>query len=289
MGKASSNKKVQRAASTSGGRTARGRTPWVYYVTIGAIAILGVAVVYFSRADRLRTVNDVGPTPPAVASNTTIDHWHEAYAFYVCTSADKGQFVPNFGYLVDAGGIGTLGDGVIDIHPYEKSAAGKNAVLGVFTKYAHVKLNAGELRLPSVGDYGGHDFHDSDSCGGKPGHVQVETWPSSATTGGTVYKKDPSTLMLANNAMVVVAFLPDGVTIPPPPAANIDAMVHPIDVPSTSSSSTTATTTTTVPGAPTTTTTPGVTTTTTVAPTTTTLKPAPTTTAPAVTTTSVTK
>jgi hypothetical protein len=210
----------------------------------------------------------------------------------VCTSADKGEYVPNFPYLVDAGGIGTLGDGVIDIHPYEASAAGKNAVLGVFTKYTHVTLNAGELKIPSVGNFGGHDYHDSDSCGGKPGHVQVKSFPTSATTNGTLYKKDPSTLPLANNAMVVVAFMPNGATIPAPPTGNINALLHPIDIPSTVSTSPTTTTvpgatTTTVPGA-TTTTVPGATTTTTApAPTSTTT--APTTTLPATTTTSVTK
>ncbi len=285
MGKASSNKKVARAASTSGGRTAGGRTPWAYYLAIIAIVVLGTALVYVSRTNRLKVSNDVGPTPPAVG----VDHWHEAYAFYVCTSGTAGKFVPPFPYQVDAAGIRTQGDGVIDIHPYEKSAAGKNAVLGVFTAALHVTLNAGELRIPSFPGYSGHLYHDSDSCGGKPGHVQVETFANSTTTVGTPWKGDPREVRLANNAMVVVAFMPNGAAIPPPPQANINAMLHPDDVPSTSAS-----TTTTVPGA-TTTTVPGATTTTaagaptsTVPPTTSTV-PAATTTTVAPATTSTTK
>jgi hypothetical protein len=277
MGKASSTKKVQRAASTSGGRTARGRTPWVYYLTIAAIVVLGTAMVYFSRAHRLAGVTNVGPTPPVVAQ----DHWHEAYGFYVCTSATKGEFVPNIPYQTDAQGIHTHGDGVINIHPYEKSAAGKNAVLGVFTNGTGVTMNAGELKIPSFAGYGGHDYHDSDSCGGKPGRVQVMVFSTATAPTGVLQKIDPRQVPLADQKMIVVAFMPKGATIPPPPQANIDAMLHPSDVPSTASTATT----TTVPGA-TTTTTPGATTTTAPGATTSTA-PATTSTAPAATTTTV--
>jgi len=261
MGKASSNKKVARAASTSGGRTARGRTPWVYYLTIIAIVVLGTAMVYFSRANRLSASNNIGATPPVVGQ----DHWHEAYAIYVCTAADKGEFLPVFPYQADPEGIHTHGDGVINIHPYEKSAAGKNAVLGVFTKVTGVTLNAGELKVPSFAGYGGHDYKDSDNCGGKPGRVQVTVFRTATATTGTLWNKDPRDVPLADQTMVVIAFMPKGAKITPPPQPNIDAMLHPLDVPSTSSDTTTTTvpgaTTTTVPGG-TTTTVPGATTTT---------------------------
>lgn len=270
MGKASS-KKVARAASTSGGRTARGRTPWVYYTIIAGIVVIGVLLVYFSRQHRLAVATNVGPTPPVVGQ----DHWHEAYGFYVCTSSTKGEFVPNFAYQVDAEGIHTHGDGVINIHPYTKSAAGKNAVLGVFTNGTGVTLNAGELKIPSFTGYGGHDYHDSDSCGGKPGRVQVMVFPTSTATNGILQKKDPREVALGDQEMVVVAFMPKGATIPPPPQANIDAMLHPLDVPSAAPSSTT--TTTTAPGSTTTTTVAGSTSTT-AASTTTTTVPATTTT-----------
>jgi hypothetical protein len=272
MGKASSNKKVARAASTSGGRTARGRTPWVYYGSIVAVVVLGTAMVYFSRNHRLAKVNTVGVQAPEVGS----DHWHEAYGFYVCNSATKGDFVPAFPYQVDSKGIHTHGDGVINIHPYEKSAAGKNAVLGVFTAATGVTLNAGELKIPSFAGYAGHDYHDSDSCGGTPGRVQVTVFTSPTATTGNLWSKDPRLVPLADQAMVVVSFMPKGSTIPPPPQPRIDAMTTPLDVPSTSSGETTTTT----PGA-TTTTVPGATT----LPAASTTAPAPTTTAPANTTT----
>ncbi|MGH9124281.1 MAG: hypothetical protein ACRDZ8_06080 [Acidimicrobiales bacterium] len=274
MGKASSNKKVARAASTSGGRTAGGRTPWGYYLAILAVVVLGTALIYVSRSNRLKVETNVGPTPPVVG----VDHWHEAYGIYICTSATDGKFIPNFPYQVDAAGIHTSGDGVIDIHPYEASAAGKNAVLGVFTEALHITLNAGELGIPSFKGYSGHIYHDSDSCGGKPGHVQIQTFTSS-TAGGVAWKKDPRQAPLADQSMVVVAFVPTGASIPPPPSDNIQAMLMPDDTP------TVATTTTTVPGA-TTTTVAGATTTTVAGATTTTVAGA-TTTVPATTTTTV--
>lgn len=246
MGKASSNKKVARAASTSGGRTAGGRTPWGYYLAIILIVVLGTALVYVSRSNHLKVDNNVGPTPPVVG----VDHWHEAYSFYVCTSATAGKFLPPFPYQVDPAGIHTHGDGVIAIHPYEKSAAGKNAVIGVFTAALNVTLNAGELGIPSYKGYSGHVFRDSDSCGGKPGHVQVETFAGSTDQVGAPFNGDPRQARLADKAMIVVAFMPRGARIPPPPTANINAMLHPDDVPSAAPP---ATTTTTIPGSTTTT------------------------------------
>ena len=49
MGKASSSKKVARAAGTGGGRTNRGRVPWMYYLALAAVVILGTATVGQSR------------------------------------------------------------------------------------------------------------------------------------------------------------------------------------------------------------------------------------------------
>jgi len=107
----------------------------------------------------------------------------------------------------------------------------------------------------------------------------VYTFASSTTTVGTLWTKDPRLVPLANDAMVVVAFMPTGAVVPPPPAANINAMLHPTDVPSATA------TTTTVPGA--TTTTVPTTATTTVPAATTTVPAATTTTAPTATTTTV--
>ena len=182
MGKASSSKKVARAASTSGGRTAGGRTPWAYYLAIVAVIVLGTAMVYASRHHRLTSINSVGATAPVAGQ----DHWHVAYGVYLCTNATSGEFIPPIPDTSDPDGIHTHGDGVIHIHPYVNSAAGKNAVLGEFTKTVGITLNAADLKIPGFAAtsankaFGGHDYKDTDSCGGKPGRVQVQVFANAS-------------------------------------------------------------------------------------------------------------
>jgi hypothetical protein len=50
---------------------------------------------------------------------------------------------------------------------------------------------------------------------GQKAAVEVETWPSPSAPG-SLFIGDPSALRLRNGEMITVAFLPPGVTIPPP-------------------------------------------------------------------------
>src|SRR5438270_7334925 len=124
MGKASTNKKVARAASTGGGRTARGAKPWGWYSAIALVSIVGLALIVVSRNENIRSNNPrSGPAP-----RVNIDHWHAALGVYLCD-----QFAPN---VKDSGtdphGIHTHGDGIVHIHPFDKTSAGNNARLSVF-------------------------------------------------------------------------------------------------------------------------------------------------------------
>jgi hypothetical protein len=259
MGKASSSKKVARAAGTGGGRTNRGRTPWLYYGAIIAVIVLGTAGVVQSRNKRLQTINVSGQTAPKVG----VDHWHVAYVVDLC-----GKLQPPITDQTDPVGIHTHGDSVIHVHPFVDSAAGKNATLGKFASTVHMTLNAGELKLP-----GGHDYRDGDSCEGKPGRVQVQVFANVSDTIGTLALVNPQDVPLLNQQMLTIAFLPKGATIPPPPASAIHSLLNLNDV--------APTTTTTVPKPATSTTTPG--------PTTTSAPPTATTTVPKSTTTTVQK
>ena len=123
MGKASSSKKVARAAGTGGGRTHRGRTPWTYYSVIALVVILGIVGTWASRDRRLARSTTRAAPPPTVGTV-----WNEGYAVYEC-----GKFAPAITHAKDPEGITTgNGDGIIHIHPTVKSAAGKNATLGKF-------------------------------------------------------------------------------------------------------------------------------------------------------------
>jgi hypothetical protein len=210
MGKASTNKKVARAAGTGGGRTSRGRTPWIYYLVIATIVVLGTAMVYTSRQHRLDTVNNAGSTTPPRVNK---DNWHVGYAIYECTSATAGKFLGPITNQHSNNGISTKGDGVIYISPKSKSVAGQNATLDKFASAVGMTLNAGQLKSP-----GGHDYRDGDSCGGKPGRVQVQVFSSASDTTGTLSTQDPALVRFRDGGLLTIAFVPKGVKIPPPPA-----------------------------------------------------------------------
>ncbi|HLI54335.1 MAG TPA: hypothetical protein VKU88_08415 [Acidimicrobiales bacterium] len=214
MGKASSSKKVARAASIGGGRFRRRNTPWGYFAVIFVIIALGVVGTWASRDRRIAQINGQGNTPPTVGTV-----WNEGYAVYVC-----GHFLPAISTKSpDPQGITTRTPGIIDIDPTVKAAAGKNATLGKFASAVGMKLNAAELQVP-----GGKLYQDGDKCEGQPGHVYVKQFAYTGDRTGQVYdgaknqlpKTDPSLIHLQNDAMVVIAFVPQSQVskIPPPPS-----------------------------------------------------------------------
>jgi hypothetical protein len=205
MGKASSSKKVARAAGTGGGRTHRGRTPWTYFSLLAAVVIVGVLLTWTSRDRRLSQINTQGNTPPTVGTV-----WNEGYAVYEC-----GKFAPAITHAPDPYGITTgNADGIIHIHPTTKAVAGKNATLGKFASAVGMKLNAATLQVP-----GGKLHQDGDSCQGHPGHVYVKEFAFAGDTSGSLQNVDPRNVPLADQAMVTIAFVPASGknTIPAPP------------------------------------------------------------------------
>ena len=233
MGKASSSKKVARAAGTGGGRTSRGRTPWTYFGVLALVVVLGVVGTITSRDRRLAQINNQGNSPPAVGTT-----WNEGYAVYEC-----GKFVPAIKSAQDPQGITTgPGDGIIHIHPTVKAAAGKNATLGKFASAAGMKLNAGELQVP-----GGRLYTDGTSCEGQPGHVYVKQFAYIGDTTGVVETLDPSSVLLQDQALLTIAFVPSSgkAKIPPPPAYVTKNLQKLAPTTTTTSSTTTNTTSTT--------------------------------------------
>jgi hypothetical protein len=251
MGRASSSKKVARAAGTGGGRTSGGRIPWTYYGAIALVVVLGVVGTWTSRDRRESQINGAGASAPAVGTT-----WNEAIAFYQC-----GTFAPNVAKAKsDPYGLTTNGNGIMHIDPTTKSAAGKNATLGKWASANGVKLTAAQLQLP-----GGKLYTAGDSCEGGKGQVYVKQFAYAGDPQGVLVKGDPAAIHLEDQLELVVAFVPPSkrTSIPAPPAAIVTAL----KALAASTSTTTTTTpgpaaaTTTLPGA-TTTTLPGATTTT---------------------------
>lgn len=222
MGKASSSKKVARAAGIGGGKVRRRQTPWSYYGIIALIVILGVVGTVASRSRRIDQINSAGGSPPTVGTT-----WNQGYAVYAC-----GKFLaPISTASKDPQGITTRTAGIIDIAPTVKSAAGKNATLGKFADAVGMKLNAAELQVP-----GGKLYQDGDSCEGQPGHIYVKQFAYVGDTigqlyngdikGGQLAKLDPRDVPLSNDTLLTIAFVPanKSSSIPPPPQSVQNAL-----------------------------------------------------------------
>jgi hypothetical protein len=240
MGKASSSKKVARAAGIGGGRSRRRHTPWSFFGIMALIIVLGVAGTVVSRNRRMAQISNAGNTPPTVGTT-----WNEGYAIYVC-----GKFLPPISTKSpDPQGITTRQPGIINIHPTVKAAAGKNATLGKFASAVGMKLNAAELQVP-----GGKLYQNGTTCQGQPGHVYVRQFAYIGDTVGQLYngaknqlpKLDPRMVPLQDQALVTIAFVPaaDAAKIPAPPATVNSALSK---LAASSSTSTTTTPTTATP------------------------------------------
>jgi hypothetical protein len=119
MGKASSTKKVQRAAR-AGGRVSSGQPRGLLFPgVLTLIVVLGVALVVYARNDRLD--EDLGGVPQLG------DHIHQAFGVHVC-----GEWKPDVPEFESQVGIHTHGDGVLHIHPFSQLGVGANATLGRF-------------------------------------------------------------------------------------------------------------------------------------------------------------
>ncbi|MDQ1374398.1 MAG: hypothetical protein QOJ09_1736 [Actinomycetota bacterium] len=202
MGRASSSKKVARAASTGGGRTSRGRTPWVWYTVMTLVVILGVLGVAVSRSNLSQAAAD----PPAIGK----DHWHAAYGINICGRWHAG-LTDTKG---DAVGIHSHGDGLIHIHPTSALSAGKNARLGLFMTEEGVKLTKTSIALPDRSK-----LSNGDKCGSKPGKLQVGVWETPSDTTVQIITSDPNKIRLKQAEVITIAFLPEGTKLQQPPSA----------------------------------------------------------------------
>jgi hypothetical protein len=233
MGKASSAKKVARAAGIGGGRTSRGRRPWAYYGMVGVIVVLGVLGVWQSRNNRLAQINANGTgTAPTVGSTS-----EAAFAVDIC-----GKFQPNIKATKDATGLTTDGDGIIHMHPTTKAAAGKNATLGLFASSIGLNLNAAEVQVP-----GGHLYLNGDKCNGSPAYVAIRHFLYPGDTVGVLENQDPANIHLDAGTLYTVAFVPKAQDnkIPPPPASVVSTLQSLLAAASAPTTTTPAPTTTT--------------------------------------------
>jgi hypothetical protein len=214
MGKASSSKKVARAARAGGRSAGTRQRNLLFPASIGAIVIVGVGLVAFAAHDR--------KTDESVAPVANVDHWHAAYGIYVCD-----EFQPAIPEFDSPNGIHTHGDGVIHIHPFSDAAAGENATLGVFLEDAGIEVTEDSL---TVGDQTWTEGEDQ--CDGKDAQVQVDQWTdvSDEESNAAVFDDDfGDTRFRADGEGYVIAFVSEDTDVPKPDTATNLAELGAID------------------------------------------------------------
>ena len=246
-----SNKKVTRAARTSGGRTARGARPWGWYTAILLVIALGTYGIVKSRDERIEAASGPQTAP------TMDDHWHVAYGIYICDG-----FIGPIQSDRDPLGIHTHNDGVIHIHPFQRASSGDNATLKIFADAMGMKINATSFSVP-----GDKTYRDGRNCGDKDGEVQFYV-------NGQRRTGNPASYKFKDRDLIVLAFAPADHKVPttPPSAPGLDNLsdvgpqeqqgTPPSTAPGGATSTTKPGTPTTAPGGATTTTAPAATTTT---------------------------
>jgi hypothetical protein len=164
MGKASSAKKVARAARAGGVKRAN-RPRLTFPIAIVAILVLGGgSVVYAKNSHDAITNADAKP------SSRNEDHWHAAYGFYVCDKFQEN--LKDIEGKEDVQGIHTHGDGVMHIHPTKPSASGERARMKVWAPMVGVEFYNDGWKLPD-----GQEFRqDTATCGDKPAKLAVYRW-----------------------------------------------------------------------------------------------------------------
>lgn len=145
MGKASSAKKVARAARAGGSRRPGQRRQLAFPALIAIIVVSGVSLVLFARENREANA------APLSQANEEFDHWHAALGIYDCDGFvyDGGEGGPFLADLAgDPLGIHTHGDGVIHIHPFTDAAGGRNARMELFFQDVGVEVTDSTVTFP---------------------------------------------------------------------------------------------------------------------------------------------
>jgi hypothetical protein len=217
MGKASSAKKVARAARAgSSKRTSRPRL--TFPLAIAAVLVVGGGTVVYARQshDQLASAD----TKPSYKNQ---DHWHSAYGFYVC---DKFE-APLKDATADVEGIHTHEDGLIHNHPFKATASGERARMKVWAPVVGVKFFDDGWKLPNGNEY----RTGSAKCGDKAARVAVYHWKQNVQEPIEVFDKNFGDIFLsADKDAYTFAVLPEDAPEPAPKPESIAALEAPSDV-----------------------------------------------------------
>jgi hypothetical protein len=201
MGKASSSKKVARAARAGGATKGRGRQ-WLFPLSIVLIFVVGISIVVVARsADK-----DAAAATPAVG-----DHYHNAFGVFVC---DKYLPALADSTAPDTDGIHTHGEGIIHIHPFLAGVAGKHATLSVYAERVQLKLSDNGVTMPD-----GTEYKKGYDCNGTPAEVSAYVWSDAFddSTPPQIYTSNFGSIPLrTDRAAIALVIAPPGTDVPKP-------------------------------------------------------------------------
>jgi len=166
-------------------------------MAVALVVVLGSLLVLWARTDREAT------SAPRVG-----DHWHSVYDIYVCDS-----FRSKVVLETDPNGIHTHGDGLLHIHPFNKLASGRDAVLGEFFSAFGGRIDDASVVLDT-----GEELVEGVDCGGQPTVLKVARFDADDL------ERDPEVVtedlagvrFLKNREAFTVAMVPADV-VPPAP------------------------------------------------------------------------
>lgn len=198
MGRASSSKKVARAARTAG-RPGAGRN-YGWPLAIGGVVVVGVLLVILSFGS-----NKKDNVPP-----TMTDHFHTAYGVYNCST-----YLPPLSDAMNSG-IHTHGEGLVHTEPRSATETGRNANVATFVKgRPGMAVTDTQIKIPgSIG------VRNGDQCDGKPAKVRFFVWDNAGAPTPREVTGGVNRVLLEDQGAFAIAFVPDGVTPPLPPSVS---------------------------------------------------------------------
>jgi hypothetical protein len=219
MGKASSAKKLARAARAGSATKGRDRREMGFPLVVALIILLGSSLVIYARSTRSDAVApklNVG-----FAGGGGGDHWHAAIGIYNCDHFETDPIVRGAEWP-DPTGIHSHDDGVIHIHPFVSSASGTRARMKVFFETMGLKFTDDELELTN-----GNTLKSDTDCNGENATLRIARFDidNPDTPIEIITSKLGDVRFLADREAFTIALVPDGVDIPAPPtAANLDEL-----------------------------------------------------------------
>jgi hypothetical protein len=179
-------------------------------VGIAVVAILGIALLAVTVINR-RDEAVAAPRAGNPAKGEAGDHWHASLDVYLCNQWLSTP-APGFESKADNPdvrvGIHSHGDGLIHIHPFNSSEAGKNATVGRFLEYGGWSVSSDSFDLWDGPDGAPVRETNGDTCRLADGSEQrgTLTW----YVNGKQRSGDPADFQPKNGDQIALVFAPAG-------------------------------------------------------------------------------